>query len=142
MSIRGKTKFREWKVNEDRFCLENKDKEELYLQPRLMKLLLVLTENQNRVVKKDEIMNLVWDDVIVGDESLSKAVFDLRKFLEDNFSDAPKILTIRKLGYRLEYTSNREKNSNIHKPRLFAKRLLYGICILILLILVLRGLSY
>lgn len=137
-----KTKFGHWKLNEDRFCLENKNKEELYIQPRLMKLLLVLMAHQNSLVKKDELITEVWDDVIVGDESLSKAIFDLRKFLSDNFTDVPKISTIRKLGYRLEYFSVNATKSKHRKLKFIVKRVLYGIGLLVLLILVLRGLSY
>ena len=88
-----KTDFGNWTINLDLFCLQNNVGNEIFVQPRLLRLLSALFNNANRVVSKEDLNKLIWDEVIVGEESLSKAVFDLRKFLEANFSNPPSITT-------------------------------------------------
>ena len=134
--------FKNFDINPNNYCFENTSGDELFLQPRLMKLLLVLTAKSNRVVHKDELISQVWDDVIVGDESLSKAVFDLRKFLNENFKEPPMITTIRKVGYRLEFRTEVPIKSRRKKVLSILKTTGYVIAAITLLILILRGLSY
>jgi DNA-binding winged helix-turn-helix (wHTH) protein len=102
MQAPKRTDFSHWAINLDHYSLKNENEEEIFVEPRLLKLLNFLHTNANKVVKRNEIVDHVWGDVIVAEESLSKAIFDLRKFLNDNFSDTPQILTIRKVGYKLE----------------------------------------
>ena len=113
-----------------------------FVQPRLLKLLSILSENLNRVVSRKELINLVWDDVVVGEESLSKAAFDLRKFLDENFKDPPRIITIRKVGYKLQLHQNKVKNGFKYMAIKVLKITAYTVVIGILMVLVLRGLRF
>ncbi len=71
------------------------------LEPRLMRLLVLLAETPNKLVSKDDIIGIVWQGLSVTDESLSQAISKLRKLLGDD-PDAPTYIgTIRKKGYRL-----------------------------------------
>ena len=71
------------------------------LEPRLMRLLVLLSETPNELVNKDDIISIVWQGLSVTDESLSQAISKLRKLLGDD-PDAPTYIeTIRKKGYRL-----------------------------------------
>jgi len=134
--------FENWQINLDLYCLQDDLGNEIFVQPRLLKLLSVLSENLNRVVSRNELINLVWDDVVVGEESLSKAAFDLRKFLDENFKDPPRIITIRKVGYKLLLHQSNVKNDFKHKVIKLLKIIAYAVVIGILVILVLRGLNY
>ncbi len=134
--------FVDWKINLKLFCLQDQGGNEIYVQPRLLKLLAVLLDNANRVVRKEELIELAWNDVVVGEESLSKAAFDLRKFLKDNFQNAPEIITIRKVGYRLQLAEDNVVSSRKNKTVKVLKTAFYVLGIATLVVLVLRGLSY
>ena len=67
------------------------------LSPRAVRLLAVLVEAEGEVVTRSILLDTVWQDVFVSDESLSQVVAELRRKLEN----ARLIETIPKTGYRL-----------------------------------------
>src|SRR3974377_1565086 len=70
------------------------------LEPKSFRLLLFLVENPCRALTKDEIMAAVWPDAVVSDNSLTRAITQIRKALDDD-SKAPKYIeTIPSVGYR------------------------------------------
>lgn len=71
------------------------------LSPKAMQLLLHLAEARGEVVSRARLMDLVWPDVHVGDESLTQAVAELRRKLGDRRRGARLIETVSKAGYRL-----------------------------------------
>lgn len=71
------------------------------IEPRLMKLLLMLAERPGIVAMKSDIVDTVWHGLSVTDESLAKAVSKLRQILGDEPDNPRYIETIRKTGYRL-----------------------------------------
>lgn len=137
-----RSEFSKWKINLDHYCLENENKEELFIEPRLLKLLDVLKANAGKVVKRGDLIELVWKDVIVTEESLSKAVFDLRKFLAENFKDSPQIVTIRKVGYKLVLQASSPRRDKYRILRLGGKVLVYMIGFLVLLGILIRAIRY
>jgi len=136
------SEFGKWKINLNHYSLVNVKEEEIFVEPRLLKLLHFLSTNANKVIKRNELVDHVWEDVVVTDESLSKAIFDLRKFLIENFKDAPQIKTIRKVGYKLESTLQTASSQNYRFLRLAAKVLIY-ICITVLVfVIIVRAIRY
>ena len=71
------------------------------VEPRLMKLLVMLAERPGSVAMKGDIVDTVWHGLSVSDESLAKAVSKLRQILGDEPDNPRYIETIRKTGYRL-----------------------------------------
>src|ERR1700688_3291342 len=70
------------------------------LEPKSFRLLLFLIENPGRVLTKEEIMGVVWHDAFVSDNSLARAIAQIRRALEDD-SKAPKYIeTVPSVGYR------------------------------------------
>ena len=66
------------------------------LTPKVFDTLLLLIENNDRVVEKGELMEAIWPDSYVEERNLAQNVFTLRKALgEDNY-----IETVPKRGYR------------------------------------------
>src|SRR5580704_11391468 len=61
------------------------------LEPRSFRLLLFLIENPGRALPKEEIMAVVWPDTFVSDNSLAKAVTQIRRALDDD-PKAPKYI--------------------------------------------------
>ena len=53
-------------------------RQEVPLQPRVFDLLVYLVRNSSRVVSKEELLEAIWPNVIVTDNSLQRAVSALR----------------------------------------------------------------
>jgi DNA-binding winged helix-turn-helix (wHTH) protein/TolB-like protein/tetratricopeptide (TPR) repeat protein len=70
------------------------------LSPKAAELLLVLVQNKDRVLTKDELLEAVWGDTIVEESNLSQTIFVLRKALQENTKEPRFILTIPNRGYR------------------------------------------
>ena len=62
--------------------------------------LLVLVQNSERVVHKDELMRLVWPDTIVEENNLTQSISMLRKALGESRRDHKYIVTFQGRGYR------------------------------------------
>lgn len=116
---------------------------EVFLEYRLKDFFTILHDNQNNVVTRDEIMNFVWKDVIVSDESITKAASDLRKFFKSNNITEIKLITIHKLGYKLEIIESELPNND--KTNFFIRSLkLIGYVLLtfLLIIIIIRAINY
>ncbi len=71
------------------------------LEPRLMHLLCLLAANPNRTLSRDDLVAELWPRVIVTENSLTRAVSELRKHLRAAGGGLVKIETVPKKGYRL-----------------------------------------
>ncbi|MEZ5480158.1 MAG: winged helix-turn-helix domain-containing protein [Thiolinea sp.] len=68
------------------------------LRPQSERLLLVLAQQSGTVVAKDELMNQIWPNTVVTEDSIVQAVGDIRKILHDHNHQI--VRTIRGQGYR------------------------------------------
>lgn len=71
------------------------------IEPRVMRVLLALAERPGGVVTRQELLDGVWADAIVGEEILTRAVSELRRVFSDDARRPAYIETIRQHGYRL-----------------------------------------
>ncbi len=70
------------------------------LRPQAAEILKVLAANPGEIVTKDELMQTVWGNIAVSDDSLVQCVIEIRKALGD---DKHRIVrTLPKRGYVLE----------------------------------------
>lgn len=74
--------------------------EPVSLTPKAFETLLLLVENRDRVLLKDELMNRLWPESFVEEANLSQTIFMLRKTLGETAQDQRYIVTIRGTGYR------------------------------------------
>jgi len=74
---------------------------EARLETRSMRLLLCLANRSGEVVSIDELLNQVWPDVAVSQDSVYQAVASLRRQLGDDPKQPAYIATVPRLGYRL-----------------------------------------
>ena len=74
---------------------------ETFVDPLVMKLLCCLANNAGEVVTREEIIQTVWPGSFAGDQSLSRAIWGLRRALGDNADSPMFIETIPRIGYRL-----------------------------------------
>ena len=72
----------------------------VHLEPTVLKLLVFLIENHDRLVAKTELLDTVWGETVVSESALSKAIARLRKALGDDPSQPRYIETVHSLGYR------------------------------------------
>lgn len=87
-----------------RIDLENRlllhEGETVPLAPKIFDTLVVLIENKGRIVKKSEMMQLLWPDRYVEESNLSQNIFVLRKIFSEATGGDQYIETIPKRGYR------------------------------------------
>jgi TolB-like protein/DNA-binding winged helix-turn-helix (wHTH) protein/Tfp pilus assembly protein PilF len=72
----------------------------ILLTPKAFQTLLVLVENQGRIVGKEELLQKVWPSTVVEEATLAQNVFTLRKQLQGDGDDVQYIETVPKRGYR------------------------------------------
>ena len=60
-----------------------RDGQPVPLEPKVFDTLLVLVQNQGKVVKKDDLMKAVWPDTFVQEDSLTRNISMLRKTLAE-----------------------------------------------------------
>ena len=78
------------------------------LMPKAFDTLLVLVENRDRMMGKEELMKSLWPDSFVEEANLAQNVAVLRKALGDSPEEHRYILTIPGRGYRFAARVNEE----------------------------------
>ena len=74
--------------------------EEIRLRPKVYETLRYLVENPGRLIGKQELLNAVWPDSFVTDDSLVQCTLELRRALEDR--DQQFLKTVPRRGYIFE----------------------------------------
>jgi len=97
-------RFGEFEVREREFLLFRAGRA-VPVEPKAYRVLLFLLQNHGRLVKKDEILNAVWDDCSVSDNSLTRSIATLRRLLGDDSREPHYIATVQsKTGDRQDDT--------------------------------------
>lgn len=120
----------------------SKGGEEVHVEPLVLHLLIYLITHRDRLVTRQELMDAVWNDTIISESALTKAVARLRKALDDD-SIAPRYLeTVRSQGYRfvadvkeLESHGSHASPSRVAILRKRRQRILVGATSLLVLML-------
>lgn len=104
-----------WQVIPERNLLQlvqdNQVCQQKSLEPRLMQLLCLLAQADGSVLTRETLMDALWPQVIVNENSLTRAVSELRKAFGQGAA-AKLIETVPKRGYRL----NARVLTHIHSP--------------------------
>jgi TolB-like protein/DNA-binding winged helix-turn-helix (wHTH) protein len=82
----------------------SRDGQTARLEERTMRLLLCLAEHPGEIVSIDDLLNRVWSDVTVSQDSVYQAVTSLRRLLGDDPKQPAYIATVPRLGYRMVAT--------------------------------------
>ncbi len=86
-----------FKVKE--YNLKKGDKE-LYLRPKTYETLLYLIEHHGNLVKKEELIDAVWSDIIVTENTLTQCIKEIREKLNDSSTNPKYVKTISRVGYK------------------------------------------
>jgi len=79
-------------------CIQQKT---INLDYKLSELLAFFIQHQGQVVSRDQILENVWPDTVVNDNTVNWSISQLRKALGDSATNAQFIKTIPKKGYQL-----------------------------------------
>jgi len=71
------------------------------LEPRVMKVLLLLAKNEGKVIAREQFIDEIWDNYESADEALTQAISLLRKKINDSDGNNRIIETVPKKGYKL-----------------------------------------
>src|SRR5262245_53657178 len=74
------------------------DGEPVRLQAKAFDTLLVLVQNNGRLISKEDLLGQVWADAFVEENNLTKNIYALRKALNDGGEEF--IETVPRRGYR------------------------------------------
>ena len=90
------------------------------LTPKVFSTLLVLVENRDKVLTKDELLTIIWPSQFVDQSNLSQNISVLRKSLGEAESGKKYIATFQGRGYRfvgrVEVRSRQEDNRETPPP--------------------------
>lgn len=108
------------------------------IEPKIMDLLCVLAAAPGRVFSRTELIDLVWGTQYGADESLTRAVSQLRKLLGDSREEPRIVETISKRGYRLiaPVTLSPAASGTAAAPVPAAPKMRYGLAAALVLVLV------
>lgn len=71
-----------------------------HLRQKSLRVLAYLIEHRSRVISKRELLEAVWNDVAVTDDTLVQSIVEIRKVLGDDSREARFVRTIPRAGYR------------------------------------------
>src|ERR1022692_2262255 len=70
------------------------------VEPKAFRVLLILLRNPGKLIGKEDLLNAVWGDAAVTDNSLARSVGLLRRLLGDDTRNPGYIETVATVGYR------------------------------------------
>src|SRR5690242_10463686 len=73
----------------------------VHVEPLIMQVFLLLLDAEGRVVTRTELFDQCWGGVIVGDDSLNRAIAKVRRTATQVAPRLLEIETIPRTGYRL-----------------------------------------
>jgi Tol biopolymer transport system component/DNA-binding winged helix-turn-helix (wHTH) protein len=74
--------------------------EALPVEPKAFRVLLFLLRNPHKLISKDELLDAVWNETAVSENSLTRSVALLRRVLGDDTREPRYIATVPTVGYR------------------------------------------
>jgi tetratricopeptide (TPR) repeat protein len=86
------------------------------LEPRIMRVLLALVDARGGVLNRDDLTDLCWDGLIVGEDAVNRAISAIRR-LASSVGAEFSVETIPKVGYRIPVVPGApDKNSDEPPP--------------------------
>jgi TolB-like protein/DNA-binding winged helix-turn-helix (wHTH) protein/Flp pilus assembly protein TadD len=92
-------RFVEFELNEADFCLSRAG-QRIALEPKALRVLTLLVSRAGRLVDKQELLESVWPNTFVEENTLTRTIGILRRELGDNPRDSKLIETVPTRGYR------------------------------------------
>jgi DNA-binding winged helix-turn-helix (wHTH) protein len=93
-------RFDRFTLDLTRGCVRGPDDSEIELRPKVFEVLCYLSGNAGRLVPKRELVEAVWPNVVVSDDSIVQCIRELREKLGD--TEHRLIRTVARRGYLLD----------------------------------------
>ena len=74
--------------------------ESVDLSPRLVEILAAIVEKNGEIVTKDELLDRFWPGINISENTLTRAIADIRKALGEQASEPKYIQTLARRGFR------------------------------------------
>ncbi|MFN9969690.1 MAG: transcriptional regulator, partial [Phycisphaerae bacterium] len=87
-------------LDDGRGAVSSPDGNETVLRPKTPELLRLMLRNPGRVVSRQEILDAVWPNLFVTDDSITQCVLEIRKAMRAGGTDLLK--TVPRRGYLLQ----------------------------------------
>lgn len=85
------------------------------LEPRVMQVLLAFADADGAVLTRDDLFRICWNGILVGDDSLNRAIAEVRRVARATDSGFG-IETIPRIGYRLTGGASADTDSDPAQP--------------------------
>ena len=105
--------FLDFLLDTDQFQLRRGD-EYIAAEPQVIELLILLLEQRERMVSKEEIYDRIWKGRIVSEAALSSRIKSLRQLLGDDGRTQSVIKTVHRKGFRFVAPVQRDESAE-HK---------------------------
>ena len=99
-----------------------RDEQIIALTPKAFDTLCQLVINHGHLLKKEELMELVWTDTIVEESNLNVIIHTLRKALGDDPRESKYIETVAKRGFRFVAKVQTKVENEILSEQIIAAR--------------------
>ncbi|QLC23966.1 alpha/beta fold hydrolase [Parasphingopyxis algicola] len=106
-------RFAGFELDEARFELRRAG-EPLAAEPQVLSLLILLVENRDRLISKDEVIEKVWDGRFVSDAAVTSRIKSARRLLGDDGRQQRYIRTVHGKGFR--FVGEVEENEPVQTP--------------------------
>ena len=95
----GSLRFGQYTLDLERYALY-RQQELIRLTAKPFETLVFLVQNQGRTIKKEALLDAIWKDVFVTENTLERAISEIRRVLGDHRERPIFIQTIPRQGYR------------------------------------------
>lgn len=92
-------KFGGYRLDTDRFEL-SRESQAVAAEPQVLELLILLIDNRDRVISRDELLEQIWRGRIVSDATVSSRIKTARQVIGDDGTRQTYIRTIHGRGFR------------------------------------------
>lgn len=99
--------IREYEVHPQHNKIIFKNKE-FKVEPKVMEVLCFLVQEQGKVLSREHIAETLWPNKVVSLEVVTRAIFELRRILNDDVKEPKYIETIARKGYCFIYKVEKE----------------------------------
>src|SRR5580692_4525974 len=107
--------FAGFELDQQRVELRGRGGEAIKLRPKTFDMLTLFAANAGRVLSKQELMEAVWPNVHVGEDSLFQCIREIRTALGDDQRQMIKLVSGR--GYRFEAAVSSEADGAAARPQ-------------------------
>ena len=98
-------RFSGFELDQERAELRRPDGETIKLRPKTLEMLRLFAANSGRVLSKQQLMEAVWPNVHVGEDSLFQCIREIRTALGDDKRQVVRVISGRGYLFQAQVTS-------------------------------------